>query len=275
MGTKVASLAVAGLGAESSVRPENWYGAFAVSNPVDSSATIKTMPFLRVASVAGLVVSLNKAGEGIHTVQAQTYSWAGVNNLSGVKCLVISEAGNFTGRVATITENKPGSVTLDSVGALAFGDFLLPAPPGFTEFCYLATFYNDTAEVRNIYDTGSEVVSKGIYILSPETAGAQTNTSINCAGYISPLASGVRLDSLCLMSTASGGDYAEYFSPDSGNHTVRTNYDYKDNSSSRSFVFGGVSLAFLYAQTFCITTAGTLKGSRSGGQITPTGWFEP
>lgn len=275
MSTKVASIAPAGLGAESVVKAENWYAAFAVSNATSSTAAIKTMPFLRVSSVVGLVVNLNKAGEGIHTVQSQTYAWSATNNLTGVKCLVISEAGIFSGRVATITANAPDSITLDSVGALAFGDYLLPAPPGFAEFCYLATFYYDTLEVRNIYDTGIEVVSKGIYILSPDTVGAQNNTTINCAGYISPLASGVRLDSLCRMSTASGGDYAEYFSPDSGNHIVRSNYDYKDNSSSRSFVFGGVSLAFLYAQTFCITTAGTLQGSRSNGQLTPTGWFEP
>ena len=65
------------------------------------------------------------------------------------------------------------------------------------------------------------------------------------------------------MSTSATGDYAEYFSPDSGNHDVRTNYDLKDNSGSRSFVFGGVSLAFLYPQTFNFKNAGTLAAEGS------------
>ena len=69
------------------------------------------------------------------------------------------------------------------------------------------------------------------------------------------------------MSTSATGDYAEYFSPDSGNHDVRTNYDLKDNSGSRSFVFGGVSLAFLYPQTFNFKNAGTLAAKRSEGRI--------
>lgn len=122
------------------------------------------MPFLRVGSVAGSVVTLNKAGEGISTVQAKTYSWSATNNLAGVKCLVIGENGNWSGRVATITANTTTTVTLDVIGALAFGDFLLPAPPGYTEFGYMGTFYNDTAEVRNIYDTGSIAKSYGVQL---------------------------------------------------------------------------------------------------------------
>lgn len=278
MATQVASVAPAGLAAERSNCKGNWYAAFACANEGDASAAVKTMPFLRVGKVDGNVITLNEAGEGVHEIAAQTYDWVADNNLAGTQCLVISEGGRWSGRVANVVANTPTTLTLDNVGTLSFGAFLLPAPPGFAHFCYLASFYLDTHEVRNIYDTGTEVVSKGIYLKHPETPGVvdgPVGALMNCSGYIAPLATGVRMDSTCNMSTASIGDYAEYFSPDSGNHDVRTNYDLKDNSGSRSFVFGGISLAFLYPQTFNFKNAGTLAVARSNGHIAPTGWFEP
>lgn len=278
MADKVASVAPAGLGAERSNCKESWYAAFACANEGDASAVVKTMPFLRVGSISGNVITLNKAGEGTHDIAEKSYDWMADNNLAGVQCLVISEGGQWSGRVATVVANTATTLTLNNIGALSFGAFLLPAPPGFAHFCYLASFYLDTHEVRNIYDTGTEVVSRGIYLLLPETPGASpgpVGTLMDCSGYIAPLATGVRMDSRCVMSTSATGDYAEYFSPDSGNHDVRTNYDLKDNSGSRSFVFGGVSLAFLYPQTFNFKNAGTLAAKRSEGRIAPTGWFEP
>ncbi|NER61108.1 hypothetical protein G3435_16270 [Pseudomonas sp. MAFF212428] len=277
MASKVATVAPEGLGAERSNCKESWYAAFACANNGDTSAVVKTMPFLRVGSVDGNVITLNKAGEGVHEVAAQTYDWSAHDNLAGVECLVISEGGQWSGRVAHIVANTSTSITLDDAGSLSFGAFLLPAPPGFAHFCYLAPFYLDTHEVRNIYDTGTEVVSRGIYIMHPQTNGTTANAgmTLDCSGYISPLATGVRMDSTCVMSTAAVGPYAEYFSPDSGNHEVRTNYDLKDNAGSRSFVFGGISLAFLYPQHFNFKTAGVLSTARSFGHIAPTGWFEP
>lgn len=277
MATEIASLLPAGLGAESTMTLENWYAAFSVANTADATATIKTMPFLRVGSIAGNVITLNKAGEGIHTVQPKTYAWTTPGNLVGKKCLIISENSIYSGRIATITGNTASTVTLDSVGTLAFGDFILPAPPGYDEFGYMGTFYLDTAEVRNIYDTGSQAFSYGIYLLSPSTDGSQPAPGIemNCAGYISPLATGVTLDSSCAMSTATLGDYAEYFSPDSGNHDIRTNYDLKDNPSSRSFIFSGISFGFLYQQKLYFKNSGSLASIRLSGQIAPRGWYEP
>ncbi|MGH8381739.1 hypothetical protein [Pseudomonas sp.] len=277
MATQIASTAPAGLGAESAFRTENWYAGFACANAGDTTATIKTMPFLRVRSVAGLVVNLNKAGEGIHTAQAQTYAWGATNNLAGRKCLVISEGGGFSGRVATITANVAGSITLDVVGALAFGDMLLPAPPGFTEFGYLGSFYMDTAEVRNIYDSGSIVKSKGIFIQSPSTNGSipAPGVQINCAGYICPLATAVIIDSTAVLSTASTGDAAEYYDPDSGNHIVQTKYSVKSLGTSVSYVHDGVTVPFLYPQYFYYYNAGALAASRTTSQLNVTGWIEP
>lgn len=277
MASKVATVAPEGLGAERSNCKENWYAAFACANNGDASAVVRTMPFLRVGQVDGNVITLSMAGEWVHKFKAQTYDWSANDNLAGVECLVISEGGQWSGRVATIVANTATSITLDDAGSLSFGAFLLPAPPGFAHFCYLAPFYLDTHEVRNIYDTGTEVVSRGTYIDQPRTEGEAANNGVtmDCSGYISPLATGVTLDSTCVMSTSAVGPYAEYFSPDSGNHEVRTNYDVKDNAGSRSFVFGGISLAFLYPQQFNFKTVGGLTIARSDGRIAPRGWIEP
>ena len=277
LSTKTASTAPAGLGAESSFRSENWYAAFAVANAIDSAANIKTMPFLRVGSVAGSVVTLNKAGEGIHTVQAQTYAWLSGNNLAGVKCLVISEGGGWSGRITTITANTSTTVTLNAIGSLGFGDYLLPAPPGFTEFSYLGSFYMDTAEVRNIYDSGSIVKSKGIFVQSPSTNGSipAPGVQIDCAGYICPLATAVILDSSANMSTASTGDVAEYFDVDGGNHIVQTGYVVKSISTSATYIFDGITVPFLYPWRFNYANAGALVVARVSSQLNMTGWIEP
>lgn len=258
--SQLASVVGTGLGAESTFRSENWYAAFAVANAGDSNAAIKTMPYLRVGSVAGKKVTLNKAGEAIHTVQAQTYAWLAANNLAGCKCLVVSEGGNlgtYSGRVTTVTANAAGTVDLDDVTGLAFGDFLLPAPPGFTEFGYLGSFYMDTAEVRNIYDDGHKVRSRGIYILSPVTNGKITDwTALNANGYISPLATAVLVQSSFNISTSSTGRMVENFAADSGNHTLFPCISIKASAPSMPVSNYGIEIPFLYPGTFYYSNAG-------------------
>lgn len=272
---RTASLTGSGLGAQSSNTKENWYAGFACANNGDSEAVIKTMPFLRVGSVAGNVITLNKAGEGIHSVTAQTYSWTATNNLAGVECLVISENGLWSGRVTTITANTGTTVTLADVGTLAFGDFILPAPPSFANYCYLGSFYLDTAEVRNIYDTGHMCKSKGIYILSPAIEGSQTNVKMEARGYISPLATGIIIRSAANLSTTSAGNVAEYFSPDSNNHTVASTYYVKQVTTSVAYEFDQIEIPFLYPQSFYYTNDGTLSANRVSGRLHVTGWYEP
>lgn len=265
-----------GLGAESAVRTENWYAVFACANS-GGTVSLKLMPFLRAGTVSGSNVPLIKAGEGIHALTAQTYAWGAANNLAGVECLVISEGGGWSGRVTKIMANVAGQVTLETVGAVAAYDYLLPAPRGFEHYCYLGCFYVDTAEVRNIYDTGTLVKSKGIYILSPSTNGSQAvpGVSMNAAGYISPLALAVVLDSSCSLSTASSGEYAEYFDPDGGAHTVQSGYYYKTAATSTAVVFSNVQIPFLYPQKFWFANDGSLAATRINGQLNITGWIEP
>lgn len=273
-----ATCSPSGLGSEATFRTENWYAAFATANAGDAAAVVLTMPFLRVGSVAGSVVTLNRAGEGVHTVTAQTYAWTTANNLAGVECLVISEGGGWSGRTTTITANTAGTVTLAAIGALAFGDFLLPAPPGKTHYVYLASFYMDTMEVRNIYDSGTIAKGKMIYITTPNIgtgAFAAPGQIMNCAGYICPLATAVILDSSTLLSTSSPGTLEEYYDPDGSTHIVQTCRTFKTYTSSTGVVFDNVQVPFLYYQKFNYYNAGDLAVTRTSGQLNITGWIEP
>lgn len=267
-----------GLGAESNFCTENWYAAFAAANTDDLTATVKTMPFLRVNSVSGNTVTLNRAGEGVSDPIVQSYSWNSENNLTGVECLVISASGAWSGDVAKILGNTSTSITLDSSYNLGFGDFLLPAPPGFEHFVYLCSFYMDTAEVRNIYDSGVAAQGKMIYLLHPDVSTGSIpfpGATLNCAGYISPLATAVILDSSCQLATASTGGYAEYFDPDGANHIIRSDFVEKTSNTSLNVAFSGVHIPFLYYQSFSFYNAGSLANTRYIGQLNVTGWIEP
>ena len=57
--------------------------------------------------------------------------------------------------MAKVTANTATSVTLDTIGAVGPKCFLLPAPAGWDHYRYCATFYVDTAEVRNFFDAGA------------------------------------------------------------------------------------------------------------------------
>jgi hypothetical protein len=282
-----ADCAGAGLGAETAFRTENWYAAFAAANDGDAAAVIKTMPFLRVSSVAGSIVSLNKAGEGVHSVSAQTYAWNAADNLFGTECLVISENGGWSGRITTITANGPGYVALADVGALAFGDFLLPAPPGKAHYVYLCSWYMDTTAVRNVYDAGALVRSKMIPLLKAKTLGGAVvdyhtgafpagsgSLMMQCAGYISPLATAVVITSQANLTTAVAGDIAEYFDPDGGGHIVDSPYHVK-GTTVETYVFPTANVPFLYHQLFNWSTGGSRAVDRTGGALIVTGWIEP
>ncbi len=277
--SKIASVST-GLGAESAVRTENWYAVFAVANNGDATAQIKCMPFLRAGTVVGSNVPLIKAGEGVHAITAQTYAWGSTNNLAGTSCLVITENGQFSGRTTTVTANVAGQITLANIGSVAAYDFLLPAPPGYEHFCYLGSFYFDTAEVRNIYDSGTVAKGKMIFIAQPSAALTSSvvgppGVTFDCSGYISPLATAVILDSSCVLSTASTGSLAEYFDPDGGNHIIQTSFVFKATTGSQTVVFDNIQVPFMYPQKFNYYNAGSLSASRINGQFNITGWIEP
>jgi hypothetical protein len=273
---KVASLTT-NLSAMSATTFENWYAVFACANNGDATATLKITPFLRAGVVAGSNIGLIKGGEGQTSDVTQSYSWTSPNNLAGTDLLVITENGGFSGRVTTVTANSTSSITVSTIGSIANHDTFLLAPIGYTHYVYLGTFYEDTAEVRNIYDSGTLVKSKGIYTLYPDvsTGSFATPTAIDSTGYISPLATAVVLDSSCVLSTSSAGSYAEYFDGDGSNHTLQSAHIQKDNNSNLTVVFDNIQVPFLYPQQFWYSNAGSLTATRINGQLNITGWFEP
>lgn len=266
------------LGAESTVKLENWYGIFACADNGAATASLKLMPFLRAGTVAGSVVPLVDAGEGETAPASTTYAWTASNNLANTECLVISENSGWSGRVTTITANSGSSVTLAAIGSVTAGDFLLPAPPGFDHYVYLGSFYFDTAEIRNIYDAGDIVKAKMIYNYDTayQTGSVPTpGVAVDFKGYISPLATALITDSSCVLSTASAGDYAEYFDPDGGSHIVQSAYVFKTTSGSQAVVFDNIQVPFIYYQKMNFYNGGSLVATRINGQLNVTGWIEP
>jgi hypothetical protein len=268
------------LGGMTAKTNENWYGIFACANTGDATATLKMMPFLRAGVVAGSSIGLVKGGEGLTPPDvAQTYAWTSADNLAGVDLLVITEAGGFSGRVTTITANSASSISVQTIGSIANHDTFLPAPPGYEHYVYLGSFYFDTLEVRNIYDSGTLVKTKGIYTLYPNTSSGAypypTFVEIDASGYISPLATAIVIDSSCVLSTASTGEYVEYFAGDGSLHIVQSNYVFKDNGGNMSVIFSNQQVPFLYPQKFWFANGGGLAASRISGQFNVTGWIEP
>jgi hypothetical protein len=265
------------LGGMTAKTNENWYAIFACANAGDSTATLKMMPFLRAGVVAGSSIGLIKAGEGQTSDVTQTYAWTTTNNLVGTDILAITESGAFSGRVTQITANSVSSITVSTIGSIANHDTFLPAPPGYTYYVYLGSFYMDTAEVRNIYDSGTLVKAKMIYTLYPNTTTGSfaSPVYVDCTGYIAPLATAVVFDSSLTLSTASTGDYAEYFAGDTSGHTVQSEYSQKSNTSNLTIEYSNIQVPFLYPQQFAYSNGGSLSAQRVSGQFNITGWFEP
>lgn len=260
---------------------ENWYGVFACANQGDAVPTFRIVPFLRVDSVASLVVTLRKAGEAIHASAPQTYTWA-VNALAGVDCLVITEGVDgrfvaFSGRQTTITANTTTTVTIGTIGNISNQDWLLPAPNDEFEFYrYCGAFYMDTEEVRNIADSGTIVKSRGIFDQSGTNTGAvgPTPEKRQPSGYISPLASGVYLLSTGSLPTASLGRIVEDFWTDTS-HNVTNGDRPKEATATVNYNMGEMYIPFSFGPQYYYSNEGTLDAARTNGQQNLWGWIEP
>jgi hypothetical protein len=280
-GSKVVSTTT-DLGAESTRRNSNWYAVFACANSGDAAVAYKLMPFIRVGSVAGSVCTLNYGGENSHTIAAATYNWAS-NSLANTDCLIINEgSGNrFSGRTTTITANTGTTVTLNTIGSIGAYDYLLPAPPGYTHYCYLCSFYNDAAGAPyNIADNGSLVQSYMSANQDPNwvAAGAVTGppgNKIMWGGYISPLATGVYIQVTTSTSTSSGGNIYTNFSHDSSSHIVATDTYYKEVAATAATAVGQQFVNFSSGQFMYYWVTGGLASSRISAQLRALGWIEP
>ena len=284
-GQQVVSL-VTDLGAEGTAHLNGWYAVFACANDGDASPVFKLMPCLRVGSVVGSQATLCSSAEAIHVNTPTNYSWNASNNLNDVDCLVINETVSgrtnaFSGRVTKITANTLSTVTLAGIGAVGAFDWLLPAPPGFSHYCYQCMFYYESpGDVRNIADSGSLVKAKLVNSADPNySANGQVGTiaspvNIRFGGYISPLATAVVVKETSSFSTASIGTYAAYFDIDGSMHIVQTAYFTKEGLATETQVMDNITIPFCFKQSFYYSNAGTLVSVRVGGTLEITGWIE-
>lgn len=275
------------LGAETSAQLNCWYAVFAVANDNSSSVQFRLMPFVRVGSVSGSTVSFTYGGEGpnAYSLNPVTFSWA-ASGLNGTECLVITEgSGNrFSGRVTTITASTGSSFTLSSIsGSPGFSigsyDFLLPAPPGWDNYCYLGSVYFETpGDIRNIADSGSIVKARMINLPDPNfpTSGAVAapGVQLRFGGQICPLATGVIVKETASFSTSATGSYAAFLAHDGGFHDVANSYFTKTTTSTETSSVDDLMATFSINQSIYFWTSGNVEAQRSLGKLEIRGWIE-
>lgn len=258
---------------------ENWYAVFAVANNGDANCVFKIVPFLRSDSVASSTITLRSCAERVYSSDPQTYTWA-ADALNGAEILIITETKDgrdnaFSGRTTTITDSTTTTITLDDIGAVGDGDWMLPAPLGYDHYRYCCAFYIDTSEVRNIADSGTLVKTRGTSDNSGTNTGSVSSFERReASGNISPLATAIYFTSTGQFSTSSTGDYYESYAIDSAHDVSAFNYR-KDATSSTSFNSGEIYVPFSFGPQYYFKNAGSLASIRSVGQQNIYGWIEP
>lgn len=266
------------LGAESVKSADTWYAVFAVANDGDAECQFKLMPFLRLGTPTGNTYPLVEAGENSYAATAaKAHNW-GVG-IDGVNCLTVTkdEAYAGAGKQVVIQSSTTGSITFTLATGLAKGDYILPAPKDFEFYRYCGCFLNDSAEVRNMADTGYYIGSRASSLTQLQTdgfdVGAVNSAEIRPLGNISPLASGIRIISTSAFSTLTIGRYIESVETDSGLHTVDEDDQYKwttdtFNYSTRFEIPFGLYAAYYF------TNGAALAANRTNGKHLPWGYYE-
>jgi hypothetical protein len=264
------------MGAQSLVDKSSWYAIFAVLS--GGVPVLKIMPYLRVKSVAGSVITIGEGGENGTVANTKAYSFTD-NNLAGADCLVCHEtldarANAISGRITSIAANTVNTITLDNVGAINTGDYILPAPPGFPDYVYLGTVYMDTAELRNIADTGSIINTRGSEVTGFNINGdISAGVFVSAMGHISPLATAVE-GHFDLITTASAGDLYTSLATDSGNHEIWSYYFHKAGTAAQSYSIPFPMKAFSFYQKLFVDGSGTLNVAGITRKFHVRGWFE-
>lgn len=273
----------------------NWYATFAVANDGDATASFKIAPFLFVKSVAGSVCTLGRCGEvtDVNVIDNATYTWAD-NALVGTDILVLNEVflsgvPSWTMRVAKVTANTAGTVTLDNIGSVGPKCMLLPAPAGWAHYRYCASFYLDTAEVRNMFDggagptrcrmAGTNVVfahgNDGTNSTYLDGAVATGSKRIDLSRFIPPLATGVYMQSGYELASSGFPMRADmFFDMDGSIHTPEVHTFQKDSEAANAVPLT-VFLTFKGGQFYMPSTGGTNASVVARVSQTVTGWFEP
>jgi hypothetical protein len=264
------------LAVEGAVMDGNWYSIFAAADDEDPTVTFVLMPYFTVKAVAGRKVSFGLGGEGEDPDAAITYTGLGTNELAGVDVLLAEENQRFSRRTVSAAANTGSSITLDDVGGLTQGDRILAAPPGYDNYVWISDFYIEKGgEPRNIADMGDWVGSRMSARLAdvPASGDVTTPVKIDCRSYISPLASGITLYRAVTLSTASTGNFAEYFWHDASSHAVAERFYNKVTASNETIAESPIVIPFSKTQSFYYSTAGTLAASAAFRSMQTRGWF--
>lgn len=250
-----------------------WYAVFAVANATESVCRYVLMPFLRCYSVAGSVITLGDGAENKNITPATiTYDIA-VDALAGTRCMVITEGGNVSRRMTTITANTTTTITLDDVTGISQLDFILPVPPGVDEYHYLGSALRDPGDWRNIADGLTDIRGRMVNAADCPASGAATNVEIRFGGNIPPLATGVVFSMIATASTASLGTVGEQIWHDASNHDIGRALIAKQATGNMSYE-KEFQAPFSNRQSVYLTSTGSLSATNAGRAMLVYGWLE-
>lgn len=258
---------------------QSWYAMFAAANDGDATADLGFMPFLRVGSIAGNVVTLNQCGENERSIVGKTYQFT-TNALAGCDVLVINETLNsrgnaFSGRLTTVTANTQTTVTLADVGTMGEYDYFLIAPPGYDHYCYLNTILMDTGEVRNIADDGRYVGTRGSENTQASISGAGPGpTMMPFDGHISPLATAVKFVHNESVASSTAGSGTVRWGTDQSNHDIDEFVYAKDSASSQAYTFSFPPIPFSFHPRLWFYHSNTLNIAANTRKVNIRGWVE-
>lgn len=285
--TKVESIS-SQLGGQTSMTYESWYAAFGVEN-MDGSTGVLHMPMIRASSIVGNVFYYGRGGEfsTIHTnPKPAPYSYSFPDDiLKGCDVLVINESiggrdGQHSGRLTKVMNNTNTSVTLEDIGTIKEGDYILIAPPNVKDYGYIGSLYYDTQEIRNISDSGVEVKATMVY-LSDAAPGHYPldkiveNLYIDFRGYINPLGTGIFIAPDQTFTTTEVGQYVFYTYSDSSRHYTDTLYQYKSSAGNQADIRTLYS-PFTFGQTLYFSASGdkTALDANAVRKLQIKGWTE-
>lgn len=267
----VPSTSVVGL---TSADDQNWYAVFAVANDEEATCRFVWVPYFRCFSIAGNVITLGRGDENQNITPATKTYTMGADAFAGAECLVITEGGQVSRRITTITSNTATTITLADATGIAQLDFILPAPPNEDSYHYLGSFlFESPNSIRNLADNGYEVRGRMVTLSEVQSSGAASNNKLRFGGMISPLATGVVGSLNESLSTASTGGVSETLAHDGSSHDIWRCLFYKEGTGA----FGGNNMftaVFSKEQALWHTTGGAISTAVVARTMLIYGWFE-
>ena len=261
-------------GVLTAAQPSEWNSIWAVANRTESVCRYVLMPFFRCYSVSGLDITLGAGGENKNITPATATYSIGVDALAGTQCMVVTEGGVVSRRMATITANTTTTITLDDATGITQLDFIMPVPPGVDEYHYLGSALRDAADWRNIADGVSEIRARMVNAADCPASGAATAAEVRFGGNIPPLATGVIFSLVSTASTASLGTFGEQVWHDSSSHDIGRVSVAKEAAANKVYE-KEFSAPFSKKQSIYLNSTGTLAATNAGRAMLVYGWMEP